>query len=64
MLALLVPGVGMGGGEVIVTVDGPYCVVAVAAYIPGARATSVQVAGANDKAVYVAGGQTKHAGCC
>ena len=38
MLGLLIPGVGMGGGVVVVLVYGPLSVSACEIYIPGAKA--------------------------
>ena len=66
LLALLVPGVRMGGGlTAVVTVPGPYCVnarqayaagmVAIAAYVPGSAAARAFVAGATATDNYTAG---------
>lgn len=45
---LLVPGVGMGGGEASAVVEGPFCICEVRSWVSGSQETRAYNAGAEE----------------
>lgn len=60
---LLIPGVGMGGGDQGVIVSGPFCVCAAQYYRAGATAAQYSRAGAVATDSYRAGAEATQGDC-